>query len=115
MEQAMQRDEHPEDVLPEDFVDELLDRREASAYLASIGVRRKPATLTKLLSIGCDGPPCVHEGRRPLYPKRRLHDWGLRQLIQIRRSAKQMRLAAEEGDASPLVLHHGGQHGERRQ
>lgn len=72
--------EHPEDALPADFVDALLDRREASAYLASIGVRRTPKTLAKIYSTRGDAPPCVHQGRRPLYPKRKLHEWAMRQL-----------------------------------
>lgn len=82
----MQACEHPEDVVPEDFVDELLTRRQASIYLAGIGVRRMPSTLARLLSIGADGPPCLHEGRKAFYPKRQLHEWGARQLTQVRRS-----------------------------
>jgi hypothetical protein len=89
----MEMSEHPEDALPEDFVDALLDRREASAYLQSIGVRRTPATLAKLFSIGGDGPPCVHDGRRPLYPKRQLHEWGVGRLTMLRRSARETRSA----------------------
>jgi hypothetical protein len=80
---------HPEDAIPEDFVDELLDRVQASAYLASIGVRRTPATLAKLFSTRSPGPPCVHEGRKPLYPKRELHQWGASLLIGMRRSSRQ--------------------------
>lgn len=79
--------EHPEDALPEDFVDARLTRREASMYLETLGVRRKPATLAKLHCVGGDGPPCEHEGRRPLYSKRRLHAWAMRQLTQMRRSS----------------------------
>lgn len=81
--------EHPEDALPPGFVDALLDRREASAYLASIGVRRSPKTLAKIFSTRDDGPPCVHDGRRPLYPKRQLHEWGMRQLTALRCSARE--------------------------
>jgi hypothetical protein len=72
--------EHPEDALPADFIDALLDRRAASAYLASIGIRRTPKTLAKIYSTRDDGPPCVHHGRRPLYPKRKLHEWAMAQL-----------------------------------
>jgi hypothetical protein len=90
-EEEMEDPEHPEDALPDDFVDALLTRREASHYLESIGVRRKPATLAKLFCIGADGPPCRHDGRRPLYPKRALHEWGVRQLTQLRRSSSEPR------------------------
>jgi hypothetical protein len=97
--------EHPEDKLPDGFEDALLDRREASAYLETIGIRRKPATLAKLYCIGADGPPCVHDGRRVLYPKRSLHLWGMRQLTAVRKSSRearaQMRPAASEEGLSP--------------
>lgn len=79
-------DEFPEDALPADFVDAMLDRGEASSYLASIGVRRTRATLAKIYCTGADGPPCVHEGRRRLYSKRALHAWGMRQLVAVRAS-----------------------------
>ena len=98
-EEEMQQLEHPEDAMPEDLVDALLTRQEASAYLASIGVRRKPATLAKLYSVGADGPPCRHDGRRPLYPRRLVHAWGMRQLTQLRRSSSGQRrsVTAEAG------------------
>lgn len=67
--------------------DELLTREETSAYLATIGVRRKPTTLAKLFCTRSDGPPCVHDGRKPYYPKRLLREWGLRQLTELRRSS----------------------------
>jgi hypothetical protein len=73
----MEASTHPEDAIPADFEDALLTRREASEYLATIGVRRKPATLAKIFSIGADGPPCRHDGRKPLYPKRSLHAWAM--------------------------------------
>lgn len=68
---------------------ELLSREEASAYLATIGVRRRPATLAKLFCTRSDGPPCVHDGRKPYYPKRLLHDWGMHQLTHLRRSSSE--------------------------
>lgn len=74
-----------------DFVDELLTREEASAYLATIGVRRRPATLAKLFCTRSDGPPCIHDGRKPYYPKRQLHEWGMRQLTQPRQSSSERR------------------------
>lgn len=92
--------EHPEDALPDGFVDELLDRKQASAYLESIGVRRKPATLARLHSTGGDGPPCVHEGRKPLYPKRCLHEWGMSRLSLMRRSPGESSAAHSAGAPS---------------
>ncbi len=86
--------EHPEDALPDDFEDALLDRRAASQYLLSIGVRRAPATLAKLFCTGADGPPCQHDGRRVLYPKGSLHLWGVHQLSAIRRSSREARMQA---------------------
>jgi len=91
MVEVMEALEHPEDALPEGFIDALLTRREAAAYLSSIGVKRAPATLAKLFCIGGDGPPCHHDGRRPLYPKGLLHAWGMRQLTQLRRSSADVR------------------------
>ena len=99
----MQCVEHPEDALPQDFKDELLDRRQASRYLAGIGVRRAPATLAKLFSTGADGPPCVHDGRTPLYPKRQLHEWGVSQLTRVRRSARERREVADGASAAPRM------------
>jgi len=90
----METIEHPEDALPENFVDALLTRDDASIYLASIGVRRKAATLAKIFSTRADGPPCVHDGRRPLYPKRQLHVWGMRQLTALRASSRSPRTLA---------------------
>lgn len=80
--------EHPEDALPDDFVDVLLDRREAAQYLASIGVKRSPKTLAKLHSLRSDGPPCLCEGRRRLYAKRDLYKWGVLQLTKPRASPR---------------------------
>lgn len=77
--------------LPIGFVDDLLTREEASAYLATIGVRRRPATLAKLFCTRSDGPPVIHDGRKPYYPKRQLHEWGMRQLTQPRHSSSEKR------------------------
>ena len=93
--------EHPEDALPADFVDALLDRREAAAYLASIGVRRTPKTLAKIYSTRNDGPPCVHHGRRPLYPKRKLHEWAMRQLTLQHVRAGRSGAQPSQGDMRP--------------
>ena len=93
----------PEDILPADFVDELLDREQACVYLATIGVRRRPATLAKLFSIRSDGPPCIHDGRKPFYPKRQLHEWGIRQLTQLRRSSSERRRAIRDRELRALL------------
>lgn len=93
----------PEDLLPEDFSDELLDREQASAYLASIGVRRRPSTLAKIFCTRSDGPPCIHDGRKPFYPKRQLHVWGIRQLTQMRRSSSERRRAMQEMELRGLL------------
>lgn len=78
----------------DDIADELLTREEASEYLATLGVRRRPATLAKLFCTRSDGPPVIHDGRKPYYPKRQLHEWGLRQLSQMRRSSSEPRAPA---------------------
>jgi len=80
-----------EGALPDDIADELLTREEASEYLATLGVRRRPATLAMLFCTRSDGPPCIHDGRKPLYPKRQLHEWGVRQLTRLRRSSSEGR------------------------
>ncbi len=92
-----------DEALPPDFADELLTRKEASAYLATIGVRRRPATLAKLFCTRSDGPPCVHDGRKPFYPKRQVHDWGIRQLTQLRRSSSERRRAMRELELRGLL------------
>lgn len=92
--------DHPEDALPADFTDAMLTRAEASAYLASIGIRRTRATLAKLYATTDDGPPCTHRGRIPFYSKRTLHAWGMRQLSKVRRSPT--RSLCEAG-ANPIV------------
>lgn len=87
--------------LPDDSGDELLTREEASEYLATLGVRRRPATLAKLFCTRSDGPPCVHDGRKPLYPKRRLHEWGIGQLTQARRSSSEKRKVMGDRESRP--------------
>lgn len=82
--------------LAPDLEDELLTREEASEYLATMGIRRRPATLAKLFCTRSDGPPVVHDGRKPLYPKRMLHDWGVRQLTKLRRSSSEPKTHHQE-------------------
>lgn len=68
---------------------EYLTRKEASAFLLTLGVRLKPATLARLWSTGGNGPPCVHHRNRPRYPRDVLRSWAAEQTTQLRRSASQ--------------------------
>jgi len=68
-------------------LDELLTRREASDFLATLGVRLKPTTLARLWSTGGNGPPCVHHRNRPRYPREVLRAWAAQQTTRLRRSA----------------------------
>jgi hypothetical protein len=80
--------------------DRLLTRQEASHYLGTLGIRRSPATLAKLFCMRSDGPPCVHHGRKPLYPRRLLLAWAEAQLTGVRHSSSEPRLYSEAGYAS---------------
>ena len=82
---------------PEDV---LLTRQEASLYLSSLGIRRSPATLAKLFCMRSDGPPVVHHGRKPLYPKRLLLAWAESQITAVRRSSSEPRRYVEGATAS---------------
>ena len=55
--------------------DDLLTRAEASAFLALLGIRLKPATLARLWSTASNGPPCRHIRSRPFYPRGLLREW----------------------------------------
>lgn len=66
---------------------DLLTRTEASAFLASCGVRMKPATLARLWSVGGDGPPCVHIRKKPYYPRGVLRAWAAEQSTGLRTRA----------------------------
>lgn len=66
--------------------DDLLTRREASAYLERFHVRLKPATLARIWSVGGNGPPCQHVRGKPLYPRGDLQAWALSQRTPLRRS-----------------------------
>ncbi len=70
-----------------DGADDLLTRKEASAFLALLGVRLKPATLARLWSVGGDGPPCRHVRSKPYYPRGLLRDWARSQISEIRSRA----------------------------
>lgn len=65
----------------------LLTRAEASAFLAGLGVRLKPATLARLWSAGSSGPPCRHIRSRPFYPRDLLEAWGRAQISEVRTGA----------------------------
>ncbi len=69
----------------------LLTRKEASTELLKMGIRRSPATLAKIFCTRSDGPPCVHLGRTPYYPKAHLHAWARSQLTGLRSSSHQPR------------------------
>lgn len=71
--------------------DVLLTRKEASTELLQMGIRRSPATLAKIFCTRSDGPPCVHLGRTPYYPKSLLHAWARGQLTGLRSSSSQPR------------------------
>ena len=66
---------------------DLLTRAEASAVLAGMGIRLKPATLARLWSTAGDGPPCRHIRSRPFYPRGLLRAWALSQISEVRTGA----------------------------
>lgn len=67
--------------------DDLLTRAEASAFLALMGVRLKPATLARLWSTAAGGPPCRHIRSKPFYPRGLLRAWAQSQISDIRTGA----------------------------
>ena len=69
---------------PEDV---LLTRTEASAFLLTLGIRLKPASLARAWCMGGDGPPCVHIRRKPYYPREVLRRWAAAQMTGLRTSA----------------------------
>lgn len=71
--------------------DDLLTRKEASAYLARYHVTLKPATLARIWSVGGDGPPCQHIRSRPLCPRGELRAWALGQRTPLRHSGRHRR------------------------
>lgn len=76
---------HPEDALPESFVDAWLDSAEAVLYLTSVGVPRTRGTLAKWRSTG-GGPPFSYAEARPRYWRRSLHIWAMSELSRRRAS-----------------------------
>lgn len=77
--------------------EDLLSRKEASAYLVRFHVRLKPATLARMWCVGADGPPCRHIRGRPFYPRGELRTWALRQRTGLRTSKSAIGPAAGEG------------------
>ncbi|MNR27198.1 hypothetical protein D3C85_1444590 [compost metagenome] len=67
--------------------EDLLTRAEASAFLALMGIRLKPATLARIWSTAADGPPCRHIRSRPYYPRGLLRDWARSQISELRTGA----------------------------
>ncbi len=79
---------------------ELLTRKEASDFLATLGVRLKPSTLARLWSTGGNGPPCVRHRNRPRYPREVLRTWAAQQTTGLMRSPAE-RSTAEAREVRP--------------
>lgn len=77
----------PAVVTPGSDDDDLLTRKEASAFLVQFGIRMKPETLARLWSTGGNGPPCRHVRHKPFYPRGVLRVWALGQVSDLRASA----------------------------
>lgn len=89
---------------PDGTEDVLLNRKEASRELATLGIRRAPSTLAKIFCTRSDGPPCTHLGRTPYYPRSKLHAWARSQLTDLRSSSSQPRRQGgweRDADRSP--------------
>lgn len=70
-----------------DEADDLLTRKEASAFLADFGIRLNPGTLARLWSVGGNGPPCRHVRAKPYYPRSLLRAWAQSQVSEVRTRA----------------------------
>lgn len=79
----------PAAVLGLDPEDVLLTRTEASAFLLTLGIRLKPASLARAWCMRGDGPPCVHIRRKPYYPREVLRRWAAAQMTGLRTSAEE--------------------------
>lgn len=64
-----------------------LTRAEASVWLATRGIRLKPASLARMFSTGADGPACRHVRGKPYYPRDVLRAWADRQISELRTTA----------------------------
>jgi hypothetical protein len=67
--------------------EDLLTRAEASAFLALLGIRMKPATLARIWSTAANGPPCRHIRAKPFYPRGLLRNWASSQISELRTGA----------------------------
>lgn len=67
---------------------ELLSRKEASRLLETFRIHLKPASLARIWSVGGNGPPAIHIGRRPFYPRAELIAWAQRQRTGLRASGR---------------------------
>lgn len=67
--------------------EDLLTRAEASAFLALMGIRLKPATLARIWSTAANGPPCRHIRAKPYYPRGLLRDWARSQMSELKTGA----------------------------
>ena len=74
--------------------DVLLNRKEASSYLLTLGIRRAPTTLAKNFCEG-KGPPCMQLGRTPYYPRSVLRRWAASELTDLRHSSSEPRRPRE--------------------
>ena len=83
--------------IQDEGAEDLLTRKEASAFLAAMGVRLKPATLARLWSVGGNGPPCRHVRSRPFYPRGLLRAWALAQISESRTAAPAAARARRRG------------------
>ncbi|MNH48952.1 hypothetical protein D3C87_1701910 [compost metagenome] len=83
--------------IQDEGAEDLLTRKEASAFLAAMGVRLKPATLARLWSVGGHGPPCCHVRSRPFYPRGLLRTWALEQISEVRTAAPAAARARRRG------------------
>lgn len=72
---------------PDAGEDDLLTRKEASAFLVQFGIRMKTETLARLWSTGGNGPPCRHVRHKPYYPRGVLRAWALAQVSDLRAAA----------------------------
>lgn len=77
--------------------EDLLTRKEASAFLAQFGIRLKPETLARIWSTGGDGPPCRHIRHKPYYPRGVLRQWALSQVGDLKAAAPAAARARRHG------------------
>lgn len=69
---------------------EYLSRKEAADELTALGLKTSPATLAKWFCVRSDGPPVVHFGRFPKYPRTELLEWVRNNLTSLRTSSSEV-------------------------